>query len=96
MSLPINASSSFRLIEMVVIDYVCALSAPLPLQMWNESWVGFAEEDERWYYGLAAVTFGAFGGAAALIGECGTVVHVWMLKCRRSVRCCGHIHISSW
>ncbi len=38
------------------------------LQVWNETWVGWAEEDSNWYYALLAVTVGAYGGAITLTG----------------------------
>jgi hypothetical protein len=37
--------------------------------MWNETWVGQAEEDPTWYYALLAVTVGAYAGSATLAGE---------------------------
>lgn len=37
--------------------------------MWNETWVGWAEEDSNWYYGLLVVTLGSYAGSITLAGE---------------------------
>jgi len=53
-------SGFFLVIQMVILlDFV---------GMWNEAWVGNAEEDQRWYYALAAVTGGAYAASLTLIG----------------------------
>ncbi|KAL6757882.1 serine incorporator/TMS membrane protein [Haematococcus lacustris] len=53
-------SGIFLVIQMVILlDFV---------QMWNETWVGYAEEEPSWYWALLAVTGAAYAGALTLTG----------------------------
>ncbi|KXZ45723.1 hypothetical protein GPECTOR_51g709 [Gonium pectorale] len=53
-------SGVFLVIQMIILlDFV---------QAWNESWVAAGEEDERWLYGLMALTVGAYAGTLTLAG----------------------------
>lgn len=50
----------FLVIQMIILlDFV---------QCWNETWVGWGEEEPRWLYGLLAVTITAFAAVITLAG----------------------------
>jgi len=40
-------------------------------QSWNDAWVANGEEDERWLYGLLALTVTAFLGVLGISGGAG-------------------------
>jgi hypothetical protein len=53
-------SGLFLVIQMIILlDFV---------QCWNEAWVGYAEEDPNWLYGLLTVSVLAFCGTLTLAG----------------------------
>jgi hypothetical protein len=37
-------------------------------QSWNDAWVAAGEEDERWLYGLLALTVTCFAGVVGISG----------------------------
>ena len=57
-------SGVFLIIQMIILlDFV---------QCWNDTWVGYADEDGRWYYALLTATGVSYAAALALAGERGS------------------------
>jgi hypothetical protein len=67
----------FLIIQMIILlDFT---------QSWNDAWVANGEQDERWLYGLLALTVTCFAGVLGISGEaCGSSVvcaHVARVAC---------------
>jgi hypothetical protein len=54
-------SGLFLIIQMIILlDFT---------QSWNDAWVANGEQDERWLYGLLALTVTCFAGVLGISGE---------------------------